>query len=144
LKMNDWLAKAKRGIALISAAGFALALLAEVAIAYPQYSQKTGKACSYCHTNPKGGKELTAAGKYYSKNKTLKGYTPSGAKGKQTATAGKKTTTKKTTTATAGKPTKKTTKPGMTSKKTTTTGKKPTPAPKTGGKGRGGQLPPTN
>ena len=48
----------------------------QTAYAFPRYSQQTGKACSYCHVNPAGGKDLTAAGQYYKTNKTLEGYTP--------------------------------------------------------------------
>ena len=53
-----------------------LAVVARVACCFPQYAQQTGKACSYCHVNPAGGKDLTAAGQYYKTNKTLEGYVP--------------------------------------------------------------------
>jgi len=49
---------------------------AQMAYTYPQYAQQTGKACSYCHVNPAGGKDLTPAGQYYKTNKTLEGYVP--------------------------------------------------------------------
>jgi hypothetical protein len=44
------------------------------------YTKQTKKQCNYCHTaktapkNKEEAKDLTDAGKYFSKNKTLDGY----------------------------------------------------------------------
>jgi hypothetical protein len=35
------------------------------ASATPQFMQQTGRPCNFCHTNPAGGKDLTAAGKQF-------------------------------------------------------------------------------
>ncbi len=44
-----------------------------------EYAKQTKKGCAYCHTakavNKENAKELTDAGKYYAKKKTLDGYT---------------------------------------------------------------------
>lgn len=52
---------------------------ATATFAKPEYMKKEKKACTYCHTSNKGGKtdaDLTDAGKFYSKNHTLEGFTP--------------------------------------------------------------------
>jgi len=45
--------------------------------AKPEDTKATKKACSFCHVNAKGGKDLTDAGKYYKEHgKSLEGFTP--------------------------------------------------------------------
>jgi cytochrome c551/c552 len=41
-----------------------------------EYTKKEKKGCTFCHQSakPKDGKDLTEAGKYYEKNKSLEGY----------------------------------------------------------------------
>lgn len=58
---------------LVSAA---TAMLMQTAFPVAQYTQQTGKACSFCHVNPAGGPELNAAGEYYKEHRTLEGYQP--------------------------------------------------------------------
>ncbi len=42
----------------------------------PEYTKQTKKACVVCHVDSKAKpKELTEAGKYFQKNKSLDGYT---------------------------------------------------------------------
>jgi hypothetical protein len=48
-----------------------------MSFAKPEDTKATKKACGFCHVTPKGGKDLTAAGKYYKEKKTLDGYTAS-------------------------------------------------------------------
>lgn len=43
--------------------------------AKPEFTKREKKACVYCHVSPKSG-ELNDAGKYYQKNRNLKGYKP--------------------------------------------------------------------
>ena len=45
-----------------------------VSFAKPEDTKKTKKPCTFCHVTPKGGKDLTDAGKYYKDKKTLDGY----------------------------------------------------------------------
>lgn len=53
-------------------------LLCGAASAFPKYSQKEKKPCSFCHVNPKGGGKRTEAGIYYkTHNLSLVGYKPS-------------------------------------------------------------------
>lgn len=43
--------------------------------AKPEYVKTTKKACAYCHVDAKKTpKDLTPAGEFYKKNKTLDGY----------------------------------------------------------------------
>jgi hypothetical protein len=49
-------------------AGTALTVAPRHAAALPQYSQKEGKACGYCHVNPAGGGDRNARGKQYEAN----------------------------------------------------------------------------
>jgi hypothetical protein len=56
---------------ILALVAIVIVAFAASAYAYPQYSQKTGKPCTYCHKNPSGGKELTSAGQYYKKNQKL-------------------------------------------------------------------------
>lgn len=45
--------------------------------AKPEYVKATKKACTYCHVDAKAKPaDLTAAGEYYKKNKSLDGYVP--------------------------------------------------------------------
>lgn len=64
--------------AVILAGGIAVSSLPSYGKA--EYMKATKKACGYCHVNkaPKNKDDaaaLTDAGKFYSKNKTLDGYT---------------------------------------------------------------------
>jgi hypothetical protein len=46
-----------------------------MSFAKPEDTKATKKSCGFCHVSAKGGKELTAAGKYYKEhNKSLEGY----------------------------------------------------------------------
>jgi hypothetical protein len=61
---------------------FAAVALAPVrpAAAFPKFSQKEKKPCSYCHVNPGGGGKRTAAGEWYDKHGySFAGYTPGAA-----------------------------------------------------------------
>lgn len=65
----------------VALAGATLALLTlggeREAEAWPKYSTKEGKPCSYCHVNSSGGGRRNAAGAYYQKhNLSFEGYTP--------------------------------------------------------------------
>ncbi|MCX6619738.1 MAG: hypothetical protein NTY38_01395 [Acidobacteria bacterium] len=53
-----------------------LLLNSSLSFAKKEYTAKEKKACIFCHKTaaPKDGKELTPAGVYYGKNKTMKGY----------------------------------------------------------------------
>ena len=58
--------------ALVLAAG--LLVNTTSSFAKPEDTKKTKKPCAFCHVQPKGGKDLTDAGKYYKEKKTLDGY----------------------------------------------------------------------
>jgi len=90
----------KRKSAALIAAITMVAFAASAALALPQYAQKTGKACTFCHKKPTGGKELTAAGQYYSKNRKLPAAAPAKPAQKPAAAA----TAKKKAAAPAKKP----------------------------------------
>jgi hypothetical protein len=49
-------------------------LMGTAAFGKPEDTKKTKKACTFCHVTAKGGKDLTAAGKYYREKRTLEGY----------------------------------------------------------------------
>jgi hypothetical protein len=49
-------------------AGTALTVVPRHAAAMPQYTQKEGKPCGYCHVNPAGGGDRNARGKQYGAN----------------------------------------------------------------------------
>lgn len=49
-------------------AGTTLAVSTRHAQALPAYATKEGKACGFCHVNPAGGGERTAAGNQYAAN----------------------------------------------------------------------------
>jgi hypothetical protein len=66
MKTNAKLILAAIAAALLIA-GSATILTVQTAKATPQYAQKTGKACGYCHVNPAGGGKLKAAGKKFQK-----------------------------------------------------------------------------
>ena len=51
-----------------------LLISSSMSFAKPEDTKKTKKACSFCHVQAKGGKDLTDAGKYYKDKKTLDGY----------------------------------------------------------------------
>lgn len=98
--MRSWLKGMRQGAGLLMTVLFAMAIIGEAALAFPQYSQTTGKPCTSCHMNPQGGKELTAPGQFYAKNRTLKGYGEAKASGKKAAKTAKpkaKTSQKKST-----------------------------------------------
>jgi hypothetical protein len=59
--------------AFVLAAG--MLVTTTVSHAKPEDTKKTKKPCSTCHVTPKGGKDLTEAGKYYKEKGTLEGYT---------------------------------------------------------------------
>jgi hypothetical protein len=52
-----------------------LLMTSSMSFAKPEDTKKTKKPCSYCHVQPKGGKDLTDAGKYYKEHKSLESYT---------------------------------------------------------------------
>jgi len=109
---------------LIASAAVALAP-ARPAAAFPKFSQKEKKPCSYCHVNPGGGGKRTAAGEWYDKHGySFAGYTPS-------AAAAAATPAKPATAATPGvspaKPAKPAAKPPATKKPAP---KKPAPKKK--------------
>lgn len=52
-------------VATLALVGVIMGGTAGTAVAKPEYSQKTGKACGACHANPAGGGKLTAAGEKY-------------------------------------------------------------------------------
>jgi hypothetical protein len=59
--------------ALVLVAG--IGLTSTSSYAKPEYVKSTKKACTYCHVDAKAKPaELTAAGDFYKKNKTLDGY----------------------------------------------------------------------
>jgi len=60
---------------LVLAAFVAATFAAFNASATQADAKKTGKACTFCHTDLKKLKELNDAGKYYKEKKTLEGYT---------------------------------------------------------------------
>ena len=63
----------------VFAAGLATMGTTRNAQAYPAYSKKEGKPCSYCHVNPQGGGKRNAAGLYYKEHSlSLVGFTPAG------------------------------------------------------------------
>jgi hypothetical protein len=51
-----------------------LLITSATTFAKPEDTKKTKKPCITCHTNAKGGKELTAAGKHYKEKGTLEGF----------------------------------------------------------------------
>lgn len=51
-----------------------LIISSSVSMAKPEDTKKTKKPCTFCHVSAKGGKDLTAAGKYYKEKGTLEGY----------------------------------------------------------------------
>jgi hypothetical protein len=62
---------------IVPAFVLATGLLFNTSMSYskPQDTKTTKKACGFCHTSAKGGKDLTEAGQYYKEKKTLDGYT---------------------------------------------------------------------
>ena len=55
--------------------GTGLLINSSMSFAKPEDTKATKKACNFCHVTPKGGKDLTDAGKYYKDhNKSLEGY----------------------------------------------------------------------
>lgn len=59
--------------AVVLIAGIAFTSMSSYA--KPEYVKATKKACTYCHVDAKAKpKELTPAGAFYQKNKTLDGY----------------------------------------------------------------------
>jgi hypothetical protein len=73
-----------RGVAALTVTISAVAAVAGLrqpeAEAFPAYSKKENKPCSYCHVNTAGGGKRNAAGDYYQKNNhSFVGYTPEGA-----------------------------------------------------------------
>lgn len=53
--------------ALVVASTIAL-VISQPASATPKFAAETGKSCAVCHTNPKGGGELTALGEKFKAN----------------------------------------------------------------------------
>lgn len=51
-----------------------LLITTSTSFAKPEDTKKTKKPCATCHVNPKGGKELTPAGKHYQEKGTLEGF----------------------------------------------------------------------
>jgi hypothetical protein len=51
-----------------------LLITTSTGFAKPEDTKKTKKACTTCHVSAKGGKDLTAAGKYYQEKGTLEGF----------------------------------------------------------------------
>ncbi len=45
-----------------------LGIGSDQAAARPEYAQKEGKACGYCHVSPAGGGALNSRGQKYQKN----------------------------------------------------------------------------
>lgn len=65
---------------LLVAVGGAAALLAPRAFAFPAYTKKENKPCSFCHVNAAGGGKRNHAGLWYkSHNLSLAGFVPAGA-----------------------------------------------------------------
>lgn len=59
--------------AVVLAGGIAFTSMSSYA--KPEYVKTTKKACTYCHVDAKAKpKELTPAGEYYQKNKSLDGF----------------------------------------------------------------------
>ena len=57
-------------------AGALISVNTNSSFATPADTKATKKACTFCHVNAKGGKDLTDAGKYYKEHgKSLEGYT---------------------------------------------------------------------
>jgi hypothetical protein len=54
--------------------GAGLLITSSMSFAKPEDTKATKKACGFCHVTPKGGKDLTEAGKYYKENKSLEGF----------------------------------------------------------------------
>ena len=46
-----------------------LVINSSLSFAKPEDTKATKKSCSFCHVTPKGGKDLTEAGKYYKETK---------------------------------------------------------------------------
>ena len=63
--------------AFVLAAG--LLMTHSAGFAKPADMKKTGQKCTVCHVSAKGGKDLTAVGKYYKEKGTLDGYKGEGA-----------------------------------------------------------------
>ena len=61
---------------LVILCAMVLVFAAGSAYAYSSYANQTGKSCGYCHVNPRGGPELTAAGQYFNDHGTLPPETP--------------------------------------------------------------------
>ena len=59
--------------AIVLAAG--LMINSSVSHAKVEDTKKTKKPCTFCHVTAKGGKDLTAAGKYYKEKGSLEGFT---------------------------------------------------------------------
>lgn len=65
----------KLGLAVL-AAGALTFVNTNSSFATPADTKATKKACTFCHVNPKGGKDLNDAGKYYKEHgKSLEGFT---------------------------------------------------------------------
>ena len=64
-------------ICVLILTGMTTLLGANVANAFPAYSQKEKKPCLYCHVNPGGGGKRNAAGAWYKSHAlSFAGYTP--------------------------------------------------------------------
>lgn len=55
--------------------GLGLLMVTTPGSAKPEFTKKEKKACTYCHTGPKGP-ELNDAGKHYKEKHTLEGFVP--------------------------------------------------------------------
>jgi hypothetical protein len=56
------------GTAALVMIGAVSLVISRPAAATQQFAMETGKSCADCHTNPKGGGELTAFGKEFKAN----------------------------------------------------------------------------
>ncbi len=100
---------ARRGVAAAAGLLVTLCFSGNAAQAFPKFSQKEKKPCSYCHVNASGGGKRNAAGTWYKAHGlSFAGYTPEKAaqaagggiptsSGKKPATATKKPGAKKPT-----------------------------------------------
>ena len=78
------------GFIIVTVTTFGLAFSGQrSADAFPKYSKKEGKPCSYCHVNASGGGKNNATGKWYKAHGlTFVGYTPEKAAAEFSGAAG--------------------------------------------------------
>lgn len=68
---------------ILTLTGLVILLNGNAAQAFPAFSTKEKKPCSYCHVNPKGAGKRNAAGEWYKKHGlSFAGYVPAKAPAK--------------------------------------------------------------